>query len=307
MTRAGLCIALWALGSPLAWAGAPAAASPTVAVPSPKPRDERIVPLGAAEVRELFGGATQQVGAAAPTPLSRGLTVGGELRIQTATPPGGRLELRFADGTLLRLGEATAISLLPSGRQIALHHGRLLVVADRMVGGLTVLTAGRAFVPEGTTYLVESPAGPPGAAGARLTRLSVLEGAVCACQVAAPVAAPSKPGQPVLRPAPFAQRDQMILSGESWSSADRPAGATATPQTFDLLATLRSEPLVAAFAAPLPSLSKIAELAEQQRRKILAGRNARLRREIFWRRPPRAPLRLPALFAEPSSVTVTYE
>lgn len=311
MTRAWQAALLVALTAASAWAAGTKAPTGTVAVPVPPPRPERIVPLGPAEVREQIGSASLQVrspaGLAAPQALLRGATVGGEVLIKTAASPPGRVELRFADGSLLRLDQGTTISLLPAQRQVALHEGRLLVVADRMVGGVTVLTAGRAFVPEGTSFLVEAEAGSSGAGSSSGTRLTVLEGAVCACIVAASPPSPHSTSQPVLRPSPGAVREQMVLPGETWNSGAKSAVASVAPPAIDLGLLLRAEPLVSAFPAPLPSLSKIAELADQQRRKQLLGRNARLRREIFWRRPPRAPLRLPALFADPNRVTVTYE
>lgn len=311
MTRGGLIFTLLGLLASPTWGAAATVAKGGVAVPVPKPRDERIVPLGPAEVTELLGGASllrgSSTGPGGQQVLSRGMTVSGEVRIQTAATPAGRAELRFSDGSLLRLDGGTAISLLPALRQVVLHAGRILVVADRMVGGVTVLTAGRAFVPEGTTYFVEAATEGAGSAIAEKTRLTVLEGAVCACMVAASPPAASKPGQAAPRPAPGAVREQMILPGETWSSLVKPGGPASSPVVIDLTALLRGEPLVSAFSAPLPSLAKVAELADQQRRRLLAGRNARLRREIFWKRQPRAPLRLPALLADPNSVTVTYE
>lgn len=319
MMRGGLLVVLLGLASAAAAAGPGATPSASVAVPVPKPRDERIVSLGLAEVRELAGGTGLTVrpltGTAATAParvLTRGQTVSGEVQLQTAAAPPSRAELRFSDGTLLRLDGGTTITLLPAQRQVALQTGRLLVVADRMVGGITVLTRGRAFVPEGTTYLVEAgalsvgAAGATGPMGATEARVTVLEGAVCACLVTAS-AQKATVGQPTARPNPGALRDQMILPGETWSGRDPGGTQTALPAAIDLGVLLRSEPLLTAFSAPIPSLAKIAELSDQQRRKLLAGRNARLRREIFWKRQPRAPLRLPALLADPNSVTVTYE
>jgi hypothetical protein len=39
---------------------------------------------------------------------------------------------------------------------------------------------------------------------------------------------------------------------------------------------------------------------------MLAGRNERLRREIFWKRPPLPPTELPPLFGEPDSVILKW-
>lgn len=316
MTRSGLLALLFGLAT----LPAPAVAGPNaplVRVPVPKPRDERIVSLGPAQVRELAGEATmrdaQVAGAPSPLrPLTMGMTLSAGAWLRTSSQPASRAELRFADGSLLRLGPDTEVSIVAAQRQILLHRGRVLVVADRMVGGIAVLTATRAFLPEGTTYLVETlPAAgsAPGMKNPGLA-LSVLEGAVCACAVE--TSSPSSaPGKRLLRPQPRPTREQIVLPGEAWTtqpsltpslpSRNRP------PMAIDLATTLRSDPLLVAFSSPLPTLAKINELAEQQRRKILSGRNARLRREIYWQRPPRTPLRLPAFFAEPNSVTVTYE
>jgi hypothetical protein len=297
-------------------AGPPA---PLVRVPVPPPRDERIVPLGPAEVRELAGEATmraaQGAGVAPPqAKVQTGATLLPGAWLRTSSLPASRVELRFTDGSLLRLGPDTEVSIAAAQRQILLHRGRVLVVSDRMVGGVTVVTATRAFLPEGTTYLVESPptAGGSGATTPAAARLSlrVLEGAVCACSVEG--VTPTAPaGKPALRPQPKSAREQIVLPGETWTAAAaanvRPQVAAVSPMTFDLGSMLRSERLLTDFSTPLPTLARLNELADQQRRRLLAGRNARLRREIFWKRLPRAPLKLPALLAEPSSVTVTYE
>ena len=39
---------------------------------------------------------------------------------------------------------------------VVVHRGRVLVAADRMIGGLAVLTRRAALLPEGTTYLAET-------------------------------------------------------------------------------------------------------------------------------------------------------
>lgn len=306
-----LALALALLASASLASSSQAAGPAWVSVPVPKPRDERIVPLGPAEVRELAGELTiRDVAAAGAVPmrmLRAGDTLPAGAWLRTSSPSASRVELRFTDGSLLRLGPDTEVSIIAAQRQIILHRGRVLVVADRMVGGIAVLTATRAFLPEGTTYLVDSG---PTAASPRPTgpRLAVLEGAVCACAVEARPQ-PAAPGKP--RPLPQPQREPIVLSGEAWTLPSAPAPGAAPPRppplALDLAATLRGEPLLVAFATPLPSLAKITELADQQRRRLLAGRNARLRREIFWKRPPRAPLKLPALLAAPSSVTVTYD
>ena len=306
-----LALALALLASASLASSSQAAGPAWVSVPVPKPRDERIVPLGPAEVRELAGEAQTRdavgAGAAPPLrPLQTGATLAAGAWLRTSSQSASRVELRFTDGSLLRLGPDTEVSIIAAQRQIILHRGRVLVVADRMVGGIAVLTASRAFLPEGTTYLVDaSPAAGPRPTG---PRLAVLEGAVCACAVEARPQ-PAAPGKP--RPLPRPQREPIVLSGEAWTLPPAPAPGAAPPRpqplALDLAATLRGEPLLVAFATPLPSLAKITELADQQRRRLLAGRNARLRREIFWKRPPRAPLKLPALLAAPSSVTVTYD
>ncbi|MFO0576381.1 MAG: FecR family protein [Polyangia bacterium] len=263
---------------------------------------ETVLSLGPATVAALTGGATAQPPApprAAPTnptgpasPPRRALRPGDRIASgeQVRTAAGAQLELTFADGTLLRLGPETAVVLLSEARRGVLLCGRVLVAADRMVGGLGVLTQQAALLPEGTTYLVEVPATP----GASAT-VTVLEGAVCACPVqpAGPsgsAPAPARPGAPT--------PDRMVLPGEVLALG----AAAATPTARDLGGLLKSEPLITGFSRPLPALRTLVDLADQQRRQVLAGRNQRLRREIFWKRPPRPPVKLPDLF----DVTVRY-
>lgn len=312
MTRTGLAVLLWLSTLPT-WAGPQA---PLVRVPRPPPRDERVVSLGPAEVRELAGEVTAQAGAApaAPRALTPGMTLGHGARVRTSPRSDSRVELRFADGSLLRLDTGSEVSILAEQRQVILHRGRVLVSADRMVGGIAVVTAQRAFLPEGTTYVVEVSSAVDGRAttshSAASLRLRVLEGAVCACAVEG-VADRAATGTPRLRTAPKPAKEQIVLPGEAWTAARAASGQAETHRTLpiamDLASTVRSEPLLVAFSTPLPTLAKINELADQQRRRLLTGRNARLRREIFWKRPPRAPLKLPALLAAPDSVSVTYE
>jgi hypothetical protein len=265
---------------------------------------ETLLPLGPAQVTELFG--TAWTLAPGPRhPLQPGDRVSDGQQVQTG--PEAHLELRFADGTLLRVGDGAALTLLPQLRRVALHRGRVLVAADRMLGGLGVLTRQVALLPEGTTFLAEV-----AAAGGALT---VLEGAVCACAVVPAAARPTAPpgaAAPVAPPRvatlPPTQQ-QMVLPGEQLElSPDRTreVGPGRRPQPRRLLELLKGEPLIVGFTRPLPALRQITELAEQQRRGVLAGRNERLRREIFWKRKPRAPLQLPPLFSEPDSVIIRY-
>lgn len=297
----GLCLGLWTLVSTVA---APASAEPRPA--------ETLLPLGPAQVSELYGEAAA-MSAKARTPLHVGdrVTDG-----QVQTGAAARLELRFADGTLLRIGPEAALTLLPQLRRVALHRGRVLVAADRMLGGLAVLTRRTALLPEGTTYLAGVTE-----AGDELT---VLEGAVCACAVAPPEASPRPPApgaaagsatapDPATRPTLPPSRDQMILPSEALTlPPPKPAGgplkpaAPPRPQLRVLSELLKSEPLITGFTRPLPSLRVISTLALLQRRGVLPGRNERQRRELFWKRPARPPVKLPPLFNEPDSVIIRY-
>lgn len=271
---------------------------------------ETVISLGVAKVAALTGSATTQAAAArppagpSPAPaqapsanpswapprtLRVGDSIGSGEQVKTSTA--SQLELVFADGTLLRLGPASAVVLLPAARRVLLGAGRALVCADRMVGGLTVLTRDAALLPEGTTYLVEL------ASGAGVSAVSVLEGAVCACPIE-----PSVAGAAARRPTPT--RDRMVLPGESLPL--RSGAGPEAPTARDLGALLKSEPLITGFQRPLPSLRVLVDLADQQRRRVLAARNDRLRREIFWKRPPRAPLKLPELLGGPTGVRFEY-
>lgn len=271
---------------------------------------ETVISLGVAKVAALTGGATAQAAAARPATgptaaparapsaapswapprtLRIGDSIGSGEQVKTAAA--SQIELVFADGTLLRLGPESAVVLLPAARRVLLGTGRALVCADRMVGGLTVLTRDAALLPEGTTYLVEL------ASGAGVSSVSVLEGAVCACPVE-----PAIPDAAARRPTPT--RDRMVLPGESLPLRSGAGPEAPTPR--DLGALLKSEPLIAGFQRPLPSLRVLVDLADQQRRRVLAARNDRLRREIFWKRPPRAPLKLPDLLGGPTGVRFEY-
>ncbi len=286
------------------------AATPATAPTRPA---ETLLPLGPAQVSELVGEASAMSPTARAT-LHVGDRVPDGQQVQTG--PAARLELRFADGTLLRIGPAAALTLLPQLRRIALHRGRVLVAADRMLGGLAVLTRQTALLPEGTTYLAGVTE-----AGDELT---VLEGAVCACAVAPPEASsrPPAPGsaagsaaptdtatRPILPP----RRDQMILPGEALTLPPQKPGpgplkpaAPPRPQLRRLAELLKSEPLITEFTRPLPSLRVISGLALLQRRGVLPARNERQRRELFWKRPARPPVKLPPLFNEPDSVIIRY-
>jgi hypothetical protein len=283
-------------------AAAPAPASPPAPSPAPSPSPdaptsgERVLSLGAAEAAELVGAAFVRTGKEARRPLQKGERLASGQRIETGDAEDTRLELRFGDGSLLRLGKGAAITLLTASRQVALHRGRLLVDGDRMLGSIAVLTRFRSFVPEGTTYTVELDVNVPTAPRLELV---VLDGAVCACPVTDP------DGRSDVRPRPT--KNWIVVHGEKLDV--RPAGGIGdpTPQPDALTDRLRDDALLTRFARRLPSWRRIDDLADQQRRGFLLSRNERLRREIFWKRPVRPPIKLPAPFSDPDSVTVKYE
>jgi len=274
-------------------AGPPAAPPPAAPAPAPSsdaiPPGERVLSLGAAEAAELVGTASVRIGKEARRPLQKGERLANGQRIETGDGDGTHLELRFVDGSVLRLGKGTSITLLPSSRQVALHRGRLLVDGDRMLGSISVLTRYRSFVPEGTTYSVELDANLP----PRL-ELVVLDGAVCSCPVI------DLDGKNEARPKP--SKNWIVVHGEK---LDVQPGDS-TPQTDSLTDRLKDDALVTRFARRLPSLRRIDDLADQQRRGFLLSRNERLRREIFWKRPLRPPIKLPAP-SDPDSVRVEWD
>lgn len=273
-----------------------------------EPVAEQVLPLGSALVSELYGAAFLKE---PRRPLQKGERLTGDSSIETDSSEGSRLELRFADGSLLRIGRGTVLTILPKTRQVALHRGRLLVAADRMLGSIAVLTRRLSFLPEGTTYGVEL----DDSFGAKPPRLwlTVLEGAVWACPVAAPDSDIAEKGAPRKAPSlPSIQlqrlakkREMIILPGERLEVTTE--SSLLRPQPVSLTTLLQSDPLIVGFSRRLPTFLRIDDLADQQRRHFLAGRNERLRREIFWKRPPRPPLKLPPLFSAPGSVTVRYE
>lgn len=275
--------------------------------PSQRGSGERVLPLGPAELSELHGSAWAWAMGSGPAgdgskeqrrPLRLGDRVPHGQRIETAHGDDSRVELRFADGSLLRLGQGTLVSLLLDTRQVFLHRGRLLVSGDRMLGSITVLGRWLSFVPQGTTYIVEHvPAQPPAEPQLELT---VMEGAVCVCPTAgAGKKAAARPAKPT--------PDMIILPGERLLM--RPPQPLQHPQPDSLTARMKDEPLLSGFVRPLPTptMLRLDELADQQRRHMLAGRNERLRREIFWKRPPLPPIELPGIFGDPDSVTVRWE
>lgn len=253
---------------------------------------ERILPLGPAELTVAEGDVQAGRGERELRAVPRGTRLADAPWIRTG--PGAHAELRFADGTLLRLGERTRVTLFPAERRVWLAQGKLLVVGDRMAGGLAVLSELAALLPEGTSYLVEAVQKPDGKSLASI-QVTVIEGAVCACSVAASV-----PSQAT------ASRDAMVLPGETMTIVDlwkRPA-----PKTVSLAQIVSSEKLWMGFATQLPELRWVKENLDQQRRGILGSRNTRLRREIFWKRPPHPPVPPPKQFIEPAKPPqVRYE
>lgn len=253
---------------------------------------ERLLPLGPAEVSEVAGAAwTRKIGSERRK-IQKGERITDWPWIETE--PGARLELRFADGTLIRLGERTKVTLFPVERRVWLSQGKVLVVGDRMAGGLAVLSELAALLPEGTSYLVEATPKADGKTLGKLT-VTVVEGAVCACAVAGDAPGGSRP-----------TRDAMVLPGEQMTVVDlfrRPS-----PKTVSLAAIVTQEPLWVGFASKLPNSRAVTESLSEQRRGILAGRNARLRREIFWKRPAHPPVPPLKQFVEPGRApSVRYD
>jgi ferric-dicitrate binding protein FerR (iron transport regulator) len=219
--------------------------------------------LGAPRVAGLVGAAARGGKAA-----RAGDTLPPGERLRVAEDPEARLELRFAEGSLLRLGPGADVSVVSGERRVLLRGGRLLVQADRMIGGVAVWTPWAALEPLGTTYVVE--VDPDGG-----VYVLVLEGAL---QLLRPPLPP----------------EWVLLSGEALRLP--PKGPPGSTGVRSLLEALEDEPLLRAFPAPLPTLARLRDLGDQQRRGVLAGRNERLRRELNWRRPPRQPIVLPELF-----------
>ncbi len=233
----------------------------------------RVLPPGPAEVHELVGSAWFHQASQPRQPIRRGMKLSDTPWLETAA--GARLELRFADGTILRLGENTQVTLFPSDRRLWLSLGKALVVSDHTTGGLSVLSDLVSLLPEGTSYLTEAKAGPDGKTLASVT-VTVIEGVVCAC----PVTNSSPDAQPT--------RDTLVLPGEQMIVRDptqRPK-----PQMIQIKTFVESAPLWIGFASKLPERRWIPINIDNQRRGILEGRNSRLRREIFWKRPAHAPV-----------------
>ena len=97
----------------------------------------------------------------------------------------------------------------------------------------------------------------------------------------------------------------MVLPGETMTIVDlwkRPA-----PKAVSLCRSYRVKSCGWALK-PLAELRWVKENLDQQRRGILGSRNTRLRREIFWKRPPHPPVPPPTQFIEPAKPPqVRYE
>ncbi len=227
-------------------------------------------PLPSGRVTELHGTA-RRLYPDRPLALGARIAPGDRVVVDGAEKSG--VELTFDDGGLLRLSAGTEACISKAERTIQLFAGRALIQADRMLGGIAVLTDTMALTPEGTTYLVEILRGPSGTFAG--VEVRVLEGAIVA-----------------RRPRPTLKTRAVVLPGERLRAEG--GGALSRPVAWDLSSAL-AEPLIAGFSRPLPSRERIAGLADQQRRGVLAGRNQRLRKELFWHRF-RHPIVLPELF-----------
>lgn len=225
--------------------------------------------LRAGRVSEL-GGEASLIGASGRgAPLRAGEVVpeGGLLR--TGAGAGTRLQIEFpAGGGLLRLGPGAEVGVELAARRVMVRSGRVLLQGDVMVGGLSAVAGEVACVPLGTTYVVE--------VSGRVVDVMVLEGAV------------------EVRRAGWRDPVAVVLPGEGLRV--EPGKDAGKPVVRDLRAVLAGDPAVVGYRAPLPTQVRILDLAEQQRRGVLRGRNERLRRELTWRRRPRAKVVLPPPF-----------
>jgi hypothetical protein len=158
-----------------------------------------------------------------------------------------------------------------AGRRVVVRRGRVLVQGDVMVGGIGVIAGDVACVPLGTTYVVE--------VSERAVDVMVLEGAV------------------EVRRAGRADPVAVVLPGEGVKVEQ--GKDPGRPAVRELKAVLAGDPAVVGYGAALLTQARIVDLADQQRRGILRGRNERLRRELKWRRRPRAEVALPPLFRVP--------
>lgn len=248
----------------------------------PVPRRERVLPLHHLRVTTLGGQLVHQplVGErTAHKSLRQGQSI---VRLAEGDRlftrgPDGHAELLFSDGSRLRLAADTHVTLWPTSRRIELRTGRVLLQADRMLGGLALVTEHWVVSPLGTTYLVEQTEG----ASATLL-VSVLEGAVCMR------ARSMVPAQDAANES--CTSDDLVLPGEQRELLPTKAGWQAHTGPLLLDQILSSEPLLSGRVfLPLPVAvhKKISGSAGEQRQGLLSRRNDRLRREVFWQRPPR--------------------
>lgn len=277
-----------------------AAAQPTAAAPSPASEEDLILPgpgrhraLRDARVTVLRGSFQRLRGATAAQPLRLGDRVprGAQLR---GEGPEALLELTFADQTVLRAGEGSHLTLPLSSRAVLLRAGAALVQADRMLGGVTLLTPGAACVTEGTTYLARVSAGGE-------VVVEVHSGVVQVVRPGDEAQGPGRGGRPdpaaAGRVAGLAEQRRLPAQARLVVAGERVlvprAGAPLPPTPLDLSAALLGDPLLRAEGRL--ELGGLRGLADQQRRGVLARYGERLRREIRWQRH-REPITLPPLF-----------
>lgn len=221
-------------------------------------------PLGPGRLTELQGTAYRIDAAGTRAALSSGDEVAPGERVLT-TDAATRLELTFADGSLVRLGPSSEIALVGE-RRVELRAGRVLAHSDLMRGGVHVDTAALRLVPQGTTYIVELSA-------AGEVDLTVLEGVVRAERRPGRASA----GDGARDAAPLG----VVCPGETLHLEGHVAGRLGLKQILSMLA---DDALLAA-TKPLDSLKRIRALGDQQRRGVLSARNDRLRNELLWSRP----------------------
>ena len=209
---------------------------------------ERLLPLASGHVSQAVGTVFSGRTANEAKPTVQGTVLSTQRWFSTG--PRSSAELLFSDGTRLRMWENTRLTLFPDERRIWLTEGRVLVVSDRMTGGLAVLSDFAALIPEGTSYLVEAKRIEHAPKSLTIT---VIEGAVCACFSAN---ASQRGVQPT--------RDAMVLPGEKMY-LDHPFRRP-MPHTVRLAQLVASEPLWVGFSRPVPESRWIKQNLEQQRR-----------------------------------------
>lgn len=195
-----------------------------------------------------------------PGSAPRKATINDQVANQTSvqTGSGGQTELRFGNGTLVRLGANSLLHLSEGSRRMELSRGALLVRAPKAAGPVEIETGNTTSAVAGTTSILECY---PRA----YTKLIALEGT-------ARIFMPQVVGESVL-----VNAGQLLM----FHTAPAPT-ALPNPVDIDLKRLVATSQLIKGFA-PLGSESSIAQGMQDQNKRKSEGALAETNLVIFGR------------------------